>query len=99
MVSGGCLVSGAEIRRSLLFSQVKVDSYSTVADSVVLPEVHIQRNCRLNRCIIDGGSVIEEGTVIGEDHEADRKRGFRVTDQGVTLVTPDLLGQQLHFTR
>ncbi|MEJ2275509.1 MAG: glucose-1-phosphate adenylyltransferase [Woeseiaceae bacterium] len=99
MVSGGCLVSGAEIRRSLLFSQVKVDSYSAVTDSVVLPEVHIQRNCRLNRCIIDGGSVIEEGTVIGEDHEADRKRGFRVTDQGVTLVTPDLLGQQLHFTR
>jgi glucose-1-phosphate adenylyltransferase len=99
MVSGGCLVSGAEIRRSLLFSQVKVDSYSTITDSVVLPEVHIQRNCRLNRCIIDSGAVIEEGTVIGEDHDADRARGFRVSDQGVTLVTPDLLGQQLHFTR
>jgi len=99
MVSGGCLVSGAEVRRSLLFSQVKVDSYSRITDSVVLPEVHIHRNCRLNRCIIDGGSVIEEGTVIGEDHDADRKRGFRVTDKGVTLVTPDLLGQQLHFTR
>ena len=99
MVSGGCLVSGAEIRASLLFSQVKVDSYSTVKDSVVLPEVHVQRNCRLNRCIIDTGAVIEEGTVIGEDHDADRARGFRVTDKGITLVTPDMLGQQLHFTR
>jgi glucose-1-phosphate adenylyltransferase len=99
MVSGGCLVSGAEIRGSLLFSQVKVDSYSTVKDSVVLPEVHVQRNCRLNRCIIDTGAVIEEGTVIGEDHDADRARGFRVTDKGITLVTPDMLGMQLHFTR
>jgi glucose-1-phosphate adenylyltransferase len=99
MVSGGCLVSGAEIRGSVLFSQVKADSYSLVKDSVVLPDVHIQRNCRLNRCIVDAGAIIEEGTVIGEDHDADRARGFRVSDKGVTLVTPDMLGQQLHFTR
>ena len=99
MVSGGCLVSGAEVRGSVLFSQVKADSYSLVRDSVVLPDVHIQRNCRLNRCIIDAGAVIEEGTVIGEDHDADRARGFRVSDKGITLVTPDMLGQQLHFTR
>ena len=99
MVSGGCLVSGAEVRGSLLFSQVKVDSYSTVKDSVVLPDVHVERNCRLNRCIIDAGAVIEEGMVIGEDHEADRERGFRVTNKGITLVTPDMLGQKLHHTR
>ena len=99
MVSGGCVVSGAEVRGSLLFSQVKVDSYSSVSDSVVLPGVHVQRKCRLKRCIIDAGSVIEEGAVIGEDHDADRDRGFRVTESGLTLVTPDMLGQQLHHTR
>ena len=99
MVSGGCVVSGAEVRGSLLFSQVKVDSYSSVNDSVVLPDVHVQRNCRLNRCIIDAGAVIEEGSVIGEDPEADRARGFRITEKGITLVTPDMLGQQLHHTR
>ena len=99
MVSGGCLVSGAEIRGSLLFSQVKIDSYSSVKDSVVLPDVHVQRNCRLNRCIIDAGAVIEEGSVIGENHDDDRARGFRVTENGITLVTPDMLGQKLHHTR
>ena len=99
MVSGGCLVSGAEIRGSLLFSQVKIDSYSLVKDSVVLPDVHVQRNCRLNRCIIDAGAVIEEGSVIGENHDDDRERGFRVTENGITLVTPDMLGQKLHHTR
>jgi glucose-1-phosphate adenylyltransferase len=99
MVSGGCVVSGAEVRGSLLFSQVSVDSYSVVKDSVVLPGVHVQRNCRLNRCIIDAGAVIEEGSVIGEDPEVDRARGFRITEKGVTLVTPDMLDQQLHHTR
>jgi glucose-1-phosphate adenylyltransferase len=43
--------------------------------------------------------VIPDGTVVGEDHDADRERGFRVTSSGLTLVTPDMLGQQLHFTR
>ena len=99
MVSGGCVVSGAEVKGSLLFSRVKVDSYSTVTDSVLLPDVHIGRNCRLNRCIIDAGAKIEDGSVIGEDQDADRERGFRVTEKGVTLVTPDILGQQLHHTR
>jgi glucose-1-phosphate adenylyltransferase len=99
MVSGGCLISGAEVRGSLLFSQVKVDSYSSVKDSVVLPDVHVQRKCRLNRCIIDAGAVIEEGTVIGENHDDDRERGFRVTEKGITLVTPDMLDQKLHHTR
>jgi glucose-1-phosphate adenylyltransferase len=99
MVSGGCVVSGAEVKGSLLFSRVKVESYSTVTDSVLLPDVHIGRNCHLNRCIIDAGAKIEDGSVIGEDHDADRKRGFRVTEKGITLVTPDILGQQLHHTR
>ena len=99
MVSGGCVVSGAEVKNSLLFSRVMVDSYSQINGAVVLPDVRIGRNCRLNRCIIDAGTDLEEGTVIGEDHDADRARGFRVTEKGITLVTPDMLGQQLHHTR
>jgi glucose-1-phosphate adenylyltransferase len=99
MVSGGCVISGAEVRRSLLFSHVKVDSHSSIEDSVILPGVQVQQKCRLKRCIIDAGAVIEEGSVIGEDPDADRARGFRITDKGITLVTPDMLDQQLHFTR
>ena len=99
MVSGGCVVSGSEVRGSLLFSRCRVDSYSTVTDSVLLPDVTIGQNCRVNRTIVDRGAKIEDGTVIGEDHDADRERGFRVTESGLTLVTPDMLGQQMHFTR
>lgn len=99
MVSGGCVVSGAKVKRSLLFSNCVVDSYTTVTESVVLPKVHIGKNCRINRAIIDSGAIIPDGTVIGEDAEADRARRFRVTDSGLTLVTPDMLGQHLHLTR
>ncbi len=99
MVSGGCVVSGAEIRNSLLFSRVYVHPYSVVSDSVVLPDVEIGENCTINRAIIDAGANIEPGSVIGVDPEADRERGFRVTEGGITLVTPDMLGQHLHYTR
>jgi glucose-1-phosphate adenylyltransferase len=99
MVSGGCVISGSSVRNSLLFSRVYVHSYSTVTDSVVLPDVDIGENCRIEKAIIDAGARIAPGTEIGVDHDADRERGFRVTDEGITLVTPDMLGQQLHFTR
>ncbi len=99
MVSGGCIVSGADIRGSLMFSRSRAHSYSSVVDSVILPDVDIGQNCRIKRAIIDRGSKIEAGSVIGEDHDDDRKRGFRVTDSGLTLVTPDMLGQSLHLTR
>ncbi|MCJ7590412.1 MAG: glucose-1-phosphate adenylyltransferase [Woeseiaceae bacterium] len=99
MVSGGCVVSGAEVRGSMLFSRSRVSDYSTVVDSVILPDVIVGQNCRISRAIIDRGSIIVDGSVIGEDHDADRARGFRVTDSGLTLVTPDMLGQSLHFTR
>ena len=99
MVSGGCVVSGAAVHNSLLFSNVKVNSYSKVTDSVVLPEVNIGRKSRIHRAIIDRGAVIPKGTEIGMDHDADRERGFRVTDSGLTLVTPDMLGQELHHIR
>jgi len=99
MVSGGCVVSGAHVSGSLLFSRSRARSHSDVTDSVVLPDVDIGENCHIRRTIIDRGTVIDAGTVIGEDHDADRERGFRVTKSGITLVTPDMLGQQLHFTR
>jgi glucose-1-phosphate adenylyltransferase len=66
---------------------------------VILPDVDIGKNCRVKRAIIDRGTVLEPGTVIGEDPEADRERGFRITESGITLVTPDMLGQHMHFTR
>jgi glucose-1-phosphate adenylyltransferase len=99
MVSGGCVVSGSNVRNSLLFSRVYVHSYSSVNESVILPRVDIGERCRINRAIIDAGAKIPAGTVIGEDPDADRERGFRVTETGITLVTPDMLGQTLHFTR
>ncbi len=99
MVSGGCVISGARIYHSLLFSRVYVQSYSTVTDSVILPDVEIGEGCRIKKAIIDAGAKIAPGTIIGEDADADRKRGFRVTESGLTLVTPDMLGQPLHFTR
>jgi glucose-1-phosphate adenylyltransferase len=99
MVSGGNVISGAFVNRSLLFSRCHVHSYSTIEDSVILPDVDIGERCRVKRAIIDRGTVLEPGTVIGEDAEADRERGFRITESGITLVTPDMLGQHLHFTR
>ncbi len=99
MVSGGCVISGARINRSLLFSNVTVHSFASVTDSVVLPEVDVGQYCRITKAIIDRGCQLPENTVIGEDHAADRERGFRVTDNGVVLVTPDMLGQSLHSVR
>jgi glucose-1-phosphate adenylyltransferase len=92
-------VSGAHVENSLLFSYCQVEPYSFVSESVVLPDVRIGEHCRISRAIIDRGSMIEDGTIIGENHDDDRDRGFRVTDEGLTLVTPAMLGQDLHFTR
>jgi len=62
---------------------------------VLLPEVEVGRHCRIRKCIIDRGCQIPAGTVIGFDHEADRQRGLRVTDGGITLVTRSMLGQSV----
>lgn len=98
MVSGGCLISGAVVRRSVLFSNVRVHSFSEVEEAVVLPNVEVGRNCRIRRAVIDKGCSIPPGTVIGEDLAADSKR-FHVSDGGVVLVTPEMLGQELHYAR
>jgi glucose-1-phosphate adenylyltransferase len=98
MVSGGCIISGATVRHSVLFSNVEVKSYSEVQDCVVLPDVRIGENCRLNKVILDKGCDVPEGTVIGEDLEKDKER-FHVSPNGVVLVTPEMLGQNYRYVR
>lgn len=98
MVSGGCIISGSVVRNSLLFSNVRVNSYCTVSYSVILPGVVIGRKCRITKAVIDRGCRIPEGTVIGEDPEKDAER-FYVSEGGVVLVTADMLGQVLNYVR
>ncbi len=98
MVSGGCVISGATVRHSLLFSNVKVNSYALLQHAVVLPDVRIGRHSRIQNAVIDKGCLVPPGTVIGEDLEQDAQR-FHVTPGGVVLVTPEMLGQELHHVR
>ena len=98
MVSGGCIISGATVRRSLLFSNVQVRSFSLIEDSVILPNVDIGRKSRLRRVVVDKGCLIPPGLIAGFDPASDRER-FYVTENGVTLITPEMLGQKIHFVR
>jgi glucose-1-phosphate adenylyltransferase len=98
LVSGGCIISGATVRRSLLYSNVHVHSFSNVEDSVILPNVSVARNVTLKRVLVDKNCIIPEGLTVGVDHEEDAKRFF-VSERGVTLITPDMLGQDVHRMR
>jgi glucose-1-phosphate adenylyltransferase len=95
LVSAGCILSGARLKRCVVFFAVVIESHSLIKDSVLLPKVNIGRNCRISRAIIDKGCVIPDGTVIGENHDDDAKR-FHVTTEGIVLVTPAMLGQNLY---
>ena len=99
LVSAGCIISGATVRRSLIFSNCKIHSHSVIEESVILPDCDVGKHCQIRNAIIDRGARVPEGTVIGHDPDEDRARGFRVTEGGRTLVTPDMLGQKLHHTR
>ena len=90
LVSGGCIVSGASLSRSLLFTGVHVHSFSSVIEAVVLPYVTIGRRVQLTKVVIDRGVVIPDGLVVGEDPELDAER-FRRTETGVTLITQAML--------
>ena len=90
LVSGGCIVSGASIKRALLFTGVRVNSFSTLEEAVVLPRVIIGRNASLKKVVIDSEVVIPEGLVVGEDPELDGKR-FRRTESGVVLITKPMI--------
>jgi glucose-1-phosphate adenylyltransferase len=96
-VSGGCIVSGANLRKTLLFSNVRVNCYTNIEQSILLPDVVVGHDCQIYKAIIDRSCNIPDGTRIGIDHEMDRANGFRVTDKGVVLVTRGMLGQPEGF--
>jgi glucose-1-phosphate adenylyltransferase len=90
LISGGCIISGANLRRSLLFTGVHVHSYASVENAVILPYVDIARGTQLKNVIIDRGVSIPEGLVVGEDPALDSAR-FRRTDAGICLITQAMI--------
>jgi glucose-1-phosphate adenylyltransferase len=98
LVSGGCIVSGSVVKRSLLFSDVRVNSYSSIEDSVLLPDVDVGRHVTLKRVIVDKNCKIPDGLEVGVDIEKDRKH-FHVSPNGITLITAEMLGQINHSIR
>ena len=90
LVSGACIISGAALRRSLLFTGVHVNSYANVENAVIMPYVNVGRGARLRNVVIDRGVRIPEGLVVGEDPEFDGKR-FRTTENGITLITQSMI--------
>lgn len=93
LVASGCIVSGAEVRRSILFSKVRVEEGSRVDDALLLPNVVCGRGTVLRRCIVDKHCRLPEGFVAGFDEASDRARGLHVTPAGITLITPEMIGQ------
>jgi len=90
LVSGGCIVSGASLRRSLLFTGVHLHSHAQVEGAVILPYVDVARHARLRNVVVDRGVRIPEGLVVGEDREFDAKR-FRTTENGISLITQPMI--------
>ena len=90
-VSGGCIISGSHLKKTLLFSNVRVHSYSSIEETIILPGAVINRHCKIRHAIIDRSCEIPEGTVIGFDLEQDKANGFRVSSKGVVLVTRSML--------
>jgi len=90
LVSGGCIVSGSALRKSLLFSNVRAHSYSRIESAVILPEVDIGRGARLRKVVVDRGVRIPPNLVVGEDPVLDAKR-FRYTEKGVSLITQTMI--------
>jgi glucose-1-phosphate adenylyltransferase len=90
LVSGGCIISGALVRRSVLFTGVKIHSYSSVEEAVILPGADVGRRCRLRKVVIDEGCRIPPGTTIGFDAKADAHRFYR-SPEGVVLVTSAMI--------
>jgi glucose-1-phosphate adenylyltransferase len=90
LVSGGCIVSGGKVRRSVLFSSVRIHSFSCVEECVLLPQVDVGRHCELRRVVVDNGCRIPPGMKIGFDAAEDARR-FHRTERGVVLVTRPML--------
>lgn len=98
MVSGGCIISGSRVCRSLLFSNVRINSYAALHQAVLLPDVIVGRHCRITNAVIDQGVNIPEGTIIGEDAERDAERFF-ISDRGIILVTGAMFKQAINYVR
>ena len=98
IVAGGCIISGSVVRRSLLFSNVRIDDCCTIEDSVLLPNVEVGRHSVLKRVVVDKHCRLPEGFTAGIDPDLDRRR-FHVTERGITLIVPEMLGQQAHYLR
>lgn len=94
MVSGGCIISGTEVRNSLLFTNVHTNSFAVLDQTVALPNVVVNRSARLRKCVIDRGVEIPKGLVVGEDPVEDAKH-FRVTEKGTTLITREMVDSWL----
>jgi len=90
LVSGDCIISGASMKRSLIFTGVRANSYSTLEEAVVLPDCTIGRNAVLKKVVLDRGVTIPEGLVVGEDAALDAKR-FRRSEGGVCLITQPMI--------
>jgi len=90
LVSGGCIISGASLTHSLLFTGVQIHSYSHIENAVILPYVDIARDCRLSNVVIDHGVRIPQGLVVGEDPAVDAAR-FRRTERGICLITQPMI--------
>ena len=90
LVSGDCIVSGSEVRNSLLFTGCRTHSYSSLEYVVALPKVIVNRKAELKNCVVDRGVIIPEGLVVGQDPEMDAK-WFRRTESGIVLITQEML--------
>ncbi|MGB5324317.1 MAG: glucose-1-phosphate adenylyltransferase [Pseudomonadales bacterium] len=96
LVSSGCIISGATIKRSIIFPKVHVDEGSVIEDSIILADVTVGRNVALRKVIVEKHTRLPDGLRVGFDAKADRSRGFSVSRNGVTIVTPEALGQPIH---
>jgi glucose-1-phosphate adenylyltransferase len=90
LVANDCIISGASIRRSLLFAGARVHSFCFVDNSVIMPNVDIARGARLRNAVVDKGVRIPPKLVVGEDPELDAKR-FRRTERGICLITQNMI--------
>jgi glucose-1-phosphate adenylyltransferase len=90
LISGDCIISGASLKRSLLFTGVRVNSFSHLEEAVVLPDCQIGRNVNLRKVVIDRGVVIPEGLVVGDDPALDATR-FRRSESGICLITQPMI--------
>jgi glucose-1-phosphate adenylyltransferase len=92
LVSGGCIVSGAALCRTLLCTGVHVHSYAKINNAVILPRVDVGRNARLSNVVVDSDVRIPDGLVVGEDHDRDAQR-FRRSERGICLITQPMINR------